>query len=168
MKKQWKWSVILFVVLCILGITPWFISQREKSLRMDCLSKLRSLGFLLSAYYEHNGQYPSNLQQLVDSGFITDSRLLVCPGKNGHPGPLNNVDSWSDYYYLAPKMMDHDKMLKPLLFDRKLSNHAGKGLCIFLSDASLTNPMSSVMLKWDPFAENLLLWMTTHEWTEKK
>jgi len=82
--------------------------------------------------------------------------FLHCPGSKTKPGLLSDADEWQDYiyidwsrYYGAEKVPDD----YPLIYDRRLSNHDGKGINVVTVGGEVY---------WDPDAGKLCSFALRH------
>ena len=93
-------------------------------------------------------------------GSPSNAIFLYCPGSGTKPGLLSDADEWQDYiyidwsrYYGAEKVPDD----YPLIYDRRLSNHDGKGINVVTVGGEVY---------WDPDAGKLCsfaLWHPEYE-----
>jgi len=137
---------VLALVLAFCGAA--FIEGASTRLRrLECLSNLHAIHLSIAMYAErYNGALPESLQQLIDSGFLTSTRALVCPGAGTSAGPKTNVSEWTDYFYVNWQQYYGTNAVPdsyPLMYDKSLSNHKGQGVNVGLVDGSV---------RWDPKA----------------
>lgn len=140
-----------FFLLCLL-ILPLALFARLLRVqdRLLCRAQLGCLcGVGRNApmidYYEpcfSRGQFPSSLvvfAEVLMKSFngctnwdeMGDSNVL-CPGRKGSvPGSWRDIEAWSDYTYVYwPSGRTGTPPDYPLMYDRRLSNHQGKGINI--------------------------------------
>jgi hypothetical protein len=105
--------------------------ERELAHREDCLSALRSTGWALVLYCQENdGKLPENFSLL--SNLVGRASLYVCPWNRQPPGSWTNIEDWMDYFYIPWPKLTGGCTNYPLLYDRRLANHGGKGINILL------------------------------------
>jgi hypothetical protein len=110
-------------------VTVWLRHQRELARRYDCLSVLRSTCFLLNMYrQDHDGELPVDFGALSN---YTSSRLFVF-GSGRAAGSWTNIAEWMDYFYIRWPSVTGLYTNYPLMYDRRLSNHGGKGINVLL------------------------------------
>jgi hypothetical protein len=113
----------------------------------ECPMRLEGLGMFIANDHTLSGRYPSNLASVVKMSEPTprQRRLhlhpLLCPGSATEPGSATNIDEWSDYLYV-----DWSKWYQgtnqppgsyPMLYDRRISNHGGRGIYVLKVDHSV-------------------------------
>ena len=81
---------------------------------------------------DHNGQLPENFSLM--SNVVSDCRLYVCPWGSKKPGSWTNITEWMDYFYVYWPSVTGVYTNYPLMYDRRLSNHGGKGINVLLVD----------------------------------
>lgn len=132
---------VLFGSLIHFGL----ISRR----RQQCRSRLsRSLHMLVWMYEKEHGAFPSKMTALETSADIR--RLFVCGERRGRLGPMSDVDEWMDYIYVYWPTGEKTPKALPLMYDRRMSNHRGKGVNVVLVGSSSTGPG---VCFWDRNAE---------------
>ncbi|MDD2708407.1 MAG: hypothetical protein PHV34_10385 [Verrucomicrobiae bacterium] len=101
--------------------------------RRNCQRQLKQVWQAIECHREkHGGQYPASLDAIRQE---MPGWTAACPGRDG------KSDSGGDYFYLNwselagkdGKVRDHD----PLLYDRRLAHHGGKGICVLRVDGSV-------------------------------
>jgi len=110
----------------------------------NCKQQLRSLWAVLALYrQEHNGQLPPSLENL-DTNLV--GRLLACPGGKLNPTTRSNYQA--GYYYVDwtkhQPQPNFGAGKYPLIYDRFMLNHDGKGVNVLMMDGSVM---------WDADAE---------------
>jgi hypothetical protein len=95
--RAWKAAdMVVAVGVCVAAfalIFPLIHASRAHSQVATCANKLREIGLALTGYSErHNGLFPEVAERgnlsaagvyaptLVESGFLGDSRIVICPG----------------------------------------------------------------------------------------
>lgn len=130
----------LLSALSLVGAAMVLIScSREWRDAVQCRKHLRGIALSLDLDRQMNSNaWPRSLIE-VDRGLLR--KVLVCPGTGNRPGPDLESEAWSDYVYLdwsrlttntGPSIAKY-----PLAFDRRLSNHAGRGINVVLVDGSV-------------------------------
>ena len=79
-------------------------------------------------------------------------------------GSITNVDQWSDFLYVYwPEGKDKTPGNLPLLYDRRMSNHGGKGINVFLVGAGgALRPQPKGTWFWDEGARWLKEFVREH------
>jgi hypothetical protein len=137
-------SAALAAVLCIVVPRARYIVDRY-----NCSRQLQSLWCALQLYkQEHGGQWPLTLKDLD----ISVQRLLKCPGV-----AECRDECREDYIYIPWQgtglKVENGATEYPLIYDRSLSNHRGKGINILLLDGRVM---------WDPGAMRLKKFASEH------
>lgn len=123
------------LLLVVIGFA-WIRQQREVAVRSQCLSTLRSTGSAIAMYrQDHYGSLPPDF--LAMSNYIGSTRLYVCPWHSKEPGAWTNISDWMDYFYLPWPSVTGVYTNYPLMYDRRLSNHRGKGINILLVEQTV-------------------------------
>src|SRR3990172_8864324 len=145
-------TIVVAVLVVLAASTQYMVKRaREKVLCRNCEHQLRSLGAFFLAYpTENNGQLPSDLESLdkVDKELII--RILVCPGTGHAPGGFTNMNSWVDYTFvdwsaiLGTNAVPNDY---PIVYDRRMSNHNGRGINILMVDGTVEWDSNAKWLK---------------------
>lgn len=81
----------LLIITLLFGTLPPLSSTRLKGRRVTDSSNLKQIGTALENYRVDHAVYPKDLGQLLDDGYITDSRILICPVQEMEI-PLNGTD----------------------------------------------------------------------------
>jgi hypothetical protein len=125
-------AVIVFACLLLVAFGAiWLRHERELVHRYDCLSTLRSTGWALGQFCrDHSGKLPENF--CLISNDISNPRLFVCPWDGKRPGSWTNITEWMDYFYVYWPGVEGVYSNYPLMYDRRLANHGGKGINILL------------------------------------
>jgi hypothetical protein len=142
MKTNIKLPLIITTTIAILlfiGFGILFIkTEKNKVKRIECLSTLRSIGTTLALYCnDYKGNLPPNLSLM--SEYISDANFFTCPRSSKKPASWNNIEKWMDYIYIPWSSPTTIYAKYPLMYDRRLSNHNGKGINILLVEQVL-NP----------------------------
>lgn len=135
--KRKLFIVMAIITLMLLGIgIYWAKCQTEKVRISQCLSALRSIGCTLKMYRDdNNGELPPRLSLMQE--LISDQKLFICPWGSKAPGEWANISEWMDYVYLPCPSVKGQYAYYPLMYDRRLANHNGKGICILLVDGAV-------------------------------
>lgn len=167
--KLRAWVPFVLVVFClslVVGVVCWLKTQKQNAMRADCLSHLRAIGFLLSSYDEvhnHEGLLPNDLNILTN--FVSSlHQLMICPGSGNSPALMTKRLEWIDYIYVQWPSAKGVYTNYPVLYDRRLSNHAGKGVNVLLGDVVNTGGgvQGPIRWFWDPNAEWLQKFAREH------
>ncbi len=97
----------------------------------------KNIHFIIQMYsMENSGRFPKSLKESFDymGGDKSLKSLFKCPGrahdlKEDKP---DEMDSWVDYIYIYWSEGVKTPSEYPLVFDKRLSNHKGKGINILL------------------------------------
>ena len=135
--------VICIMIFLLIGVGIYWAKGQRESVRIDqCLSTLRSAGCMLKVYRnDNNGEFPPQFSLL--KGLFIDPRLLICPLEHKAPEEWTNVTEWMDYIYLYRPSVKGPYAYYPLMYDRSMANHNGKGICILLVDGAVRPPTLS-------------------------
>jgi prepilin-type processing-associated H-X9-DG protein len=111
---------LLLVPLLISILLPSLSRARELSKRLVCASNLRAIGTSILIYAsEQEGQFPNDLQVLVDGGEVMPKQML-CPSSGGNVGDRG----WS--YVYIPGQTGADDSRNVLAYE-KAENHDKEG-----------------------------------------
>ena len=137
--KRKSIAVIIFAcMLLVAAAAIWLSHERELSRRVDCLSCLRSTGWAFKQYrVDNEGRLPEKLSLM--SSDIDDPHLWTCPWDRKRPGSWTNVTEWIDYFYVPWPSVTGVYTNYPLMYDRRLANHSGKGINVVLVEQAV-NP----------------------------
>lgn len=132
-------AVLIFASILALGVgTAWIRQKRAASRRILCLSILRSTGAAIAMYrLDNNGELPTTFSAM--SNHLHNASWYICPKGNRPPGAWSNIDEWMDYFYLCWPSPAETYTNYPLMYDRRLSNHGGKGINVLLVEQTV-NP----------------------------
>ena len=127
-------SAILAALLLCAGIY-WVKGQKERVRIDQCLSTLRSTGCTIKMYRnDYNGELPPNLSLMKD---LISDKAFICPWDHKTPEEWSNITEWMDYVYLPWPSVKGKYANYPLMYDRHMANHNGKGICILLVDGAV-------------------------------
>lgn len=98
-----------------------------------CHRMLRSLWHSISAYRQDYHSLPRNWQDIWTSHRI--SRSLVCPMVASNTLNANREDYLHPDFSTYPATASIDKY--PLVYDRRLANHRGRGVNVVLVDGTV-------------------------------
>lgn len=135
MTKSTK-RVTLTLAVLVVAIAAAIPTLRERGRIMRCQSNQHCFpcAFIMYAQ-DHNGAFPPNVQEL--RAYADCPSLLICPSSgNRAPADLRNVTNWLDYIYVYWPAGTNMRGEYPLLFDRRLSYHGGKGVNVTFVDGS--------------------------------
>lgn len=117
-----------------------------RSSRSQCQRNLRSLKTAVEEYpYDNDGQRPITLDEALSNIGFGDaeksSRMLRCPGIKNETVRGTDVASRTGYCYIDwSKWFGRTNVVPntfPLLYDRALQNHEGKGVNVVLVDGTI-------------------------------
>ena len=125
---------ITIIILAFLGFAIMSVkNSRELHRRIECLSTLRSMSLSFRMYCEDNkGALPTDLSLLGKGGFLDNKKFFICPWDSKIPGDWNKIKDWMDYIYIPWQSTTGIYEKYPLMYDRRLSNHGGKGINVLL------------------------------------
>ncbi len=161
--KSSKTLYVCIVLVAIIGILGGFGTKalRRQALKGDCLSQLRAIGFSISLYSDqYNGALPESLQLLLNSHIVSNPReLLLCPSRLYNSRREASASDMSDYsYVLWPDQ--RGRGTNYAIYDRRLSNHGGLGVCVLVSTYESIGSRSNNLF-WDASAS--WLYRFSHE-----
>ena len=162
MKRNLLIGVVVILVACFCAAVAYLRDARERARDMSCKSRLASFGSaLLMCALDSGGEFPSNIVDTTP--YCNNAKLFICPGSTT-PTPasldLRNATGWFDYVYIHWPEGTNTAHDGPILYDRRLSHHRGKGINILrLSD--LAKPKCDRIL-WDEGAQWLLKFAKEH------
>ena len=127
-------SCVLTLIVILILIYPGI---HKHALSIRCAQSLRCLWSACILYIK-NGKmppFPPSLQEVVKK--INEHSFLICPSAKYLGVHINDE---SDYIYVDWSLVNVEQnadMAKyPLIYDRKLANHQGKGINIVMVDGS--------------------------------
>lgn len=121
---------------------------RDAFARHRCRKQLSALWFdLMSCADETSGRLPGDLDSYLQISPIGPRALLVCPATGRRPMPSEEVESWSDYLYVPNLVVGQAPPDSPLVYDRLLANHNGKGINVLLLNGVVMWDSGGVWLK---------------------
>ena len=141
MKRKFIAVIVFACMLFVAAAAIWLSHERELSRRVNCLSCLRSTGWALGMYcQEYNGRLPENFSLM--SNVMSTPFFYVCPwnSKTAHSKTREswtNVTEWMDYFYVPWPSVTGVYTNYPLMYDRRLANHGGKGINILLVEQAV-------------------------------
>lgn len=146
-------KLLAVALITLAGVGVLSSCRKPASLveQQNCKQQLRSLWSAVALYrHDHGNQWPSNLDSL-DQDMV--GRLLTCPGVRAKSG----TGSQNDYLYVdwskLSQSADAASGKYPLMYDRRMSNHDGRGINVLLMDGTV---------EWDPNAERLKKFAADH------
>lgn len=145
----------LSVLIIIIVVAVPFI--RFRCQRDSCVSMLRVTWCSIHMYQmDNNGFYPSRITELGPAGRTCYGSIMkefICPASGRQPGNPTNIDEWMDYIYIPWSTGANTLPDYPLMYDRRLSNHQGKGINLLFMDGSVI---------WDKDAKELKAFAAKH------
>ena len=152
----------MIAAICILGLlavallcVPATRAMRERGRRFQCCSRVHNTFLVFKMFaMDNNHAFPTNIQQM--SGYIDIPGWFVCPGRSNMPMNLSyaTCTDWLDY--ICVPWPDGEELTwaeYPVIYDRRLSNHGGRGINIGFVDGSA---------RWDSKAEWLQKFAKEH------
>ncbi|KJJ84569.1 protein containing Prepilin-type cleavage/methylation [Candidatus Omnitrophus magneticus] len=111
--------VLLLVGIAMVILNPVLNKIKERSIRIACADNMRVLSKALFIYAkEHDGNFSESLKTLYDEKYISDTKLLDCPGTlkiGGGDDP--------DYFYTKNLSVRNSSDI--VLISEKPNTHAG-------------------------------------------
>ena len=110
------YTVIILVPLLAALLLPNLGAVREKARRVNCLSNENRIWkaaatWGLDPIDAFRPPFPPDFQTLVKEGGVTPE-IFICPSSGRKPGPMSQVDQWSDYIMVTNRTAsDGDKVL---------------------------------------------------------
>ena len=142
-------------MISVITITLMSSCQKAASLveQRNCRQQLRSVWAGIALYrHDHGEHWPPNLESLDQEAV---GRLLTCPGVKVKVS--SHTTGKYDYIFLDWSKLTHGPDTAPsnypLMYDRRMSNHDGRGINILMVDGSV---------KWDSHAEWLKRFAADH------
>ncbi len=130
-KRIFSFAVVVLLLLGV-GIT-WIRRERELLIRAICVSVLRSTGSVLGMYCEdYNGNLPGDFSLMGTHNYLSNASLYIWPRDSRKTGDWKNIKEWMDYIYIPWPSTTEAYAKYPLMYDRCLSNHGGKGVNVLL------------------------------------
>jgi len=146
-------------VLAIVGVQVVRL-QVERRHRTGCMCRLGNIGRGIIMYsLDVKGSFPPNIPCVWGiEGSTGPSGLyrtfLLCPGSGTSPGEWADADQWMDYIYIRwPTTWEQTPSNYPVMYDRRMSHHRGKGIHVLQRDAGVF---------WDEGAEWLRRFKAEH------
>lgn len=141
---------VALISLAAIGVLSSCRKPTSLAEQLNCKQQLRSVWSAIALYrHDHSNQWPPNLKSL-DKDMV--GRLLTCPGVKANSGI-----GQSDYFYVdwskLPHGQDATSGKYPLMYDRRTSNHDGRGINVLMLDGSV---------EWDSNAEWLKKFAAEH------
>lgn len=115
--------VIVIITLFIILLYPFVKDIRQKARVIACERNLQRIGLGVRVFaIEHDGNFPPNLGELVEGGYIESERYLDCPS-SPHAGSSREPDYHYVTGYTATSSSDTE-----LVFDKNENHKTGKHL----------------------------------------
>jgi len=147
-QRSWRRLSLAALGLLIVGLLAFGLSRAIRiSKRHVCQENLSAFEYAIRMYSIEENGFPSNPIDLIPTHVpnIQSLRLLMCPAVHHQKKDVSDGTDWGDYtyvnwsdYYEDPEKVPADY---PLMYDRALSNHDGRGINIARVDG---------MTFWDP------------------
>jgi len=152
--------------VCALAVISLLILPvaRATVQRCSCQGNIGAICAVMQPYMEdHNGEFPPNLTALALGGYVPLS-IFKCPNTKTIIGSVTNVDQWSDFLYIYwSEGKQKTPQNFPLMYDRRLSNHGGRGINVFLVPAGgELRPQQKSTFFWDEGASWLKTFSREH------
>lgn len=168
LKTRMRGSIVGLAVLVVVLTTMWLRSERKNqrcvtNFKYECPERLVDVWAQVSERSRRSGILPSNLISFAEmfrprpSHFESHTYPLVCPGTESNLGAPKDVHQWMDYIFLDWSLWQADSITfggdYPLMYDRALANHGGRGVYVLRVDGTVI---------WDPGAEWLKRFAVEH------
>lgn len=140
--------IAIAMVLC-LGPHLCFRARKEQ-----CAEHLDRLWCVLQMYGDDNdGAYPPDPRSLTP--LVDNPEVFACPGsENSSASVITSLTDWADYIIIHwPNGSHHVPSNYPVMYDRRLSHHSGKGVNVLYGNGRVV---------WDPGAQNLRAFARKH------
>jgi hypothetical protein len=171
-RRRWLVPILVGISLTLLGafFTVRHV-QQETDERLKCQQLLKALHSQVYLRYRpaHDGSFPDlglfppdlktslmELEKHLAPGAPSHALFLKCPGSSTKQGRLDDAEQWQDYIYINWSRYYGSKAVPPdypLIYDRRLSNHGGKGV----NEVSVQG-----VVRWDPDATALKKFAAEH------
>jgi hypothetical protein len=137
--KRKRNTLVVAAGLALLGVAAWWVQQqRALTRRIDCLSALRSTGVALALYrHDFDGNLPPDLALMGAGDHLSSACLFFCPRGHKAPGTWPEVAEWMDYTYVSWPAVAEATASYPLMYDRRLANHGGKGINVLIVEQTI-------------------------------
>ena len=154
--KRKRLIVFLVVSVGIVGAASIFLTvARERARRARCMSNLSCLGKAFMMYaIDHDEGYPTNAGCMAD--YANNAKIYICPSSGTTPPASLSVEgytNWVDYILIAWSNGVATPPEYPLMYDRRLSHHRGKGINVLWVDGRVV---------WDKNAKGLKTFAKEH------
>ena len=154
--KHKRSIIIAGVSVTLVGVAFIFAPiARDRARRTRCMSNLSCLGKTLMMYaMDHDEAYPTNAGCMAD--YADNVRIYICPGSGTRPPASLSVEgytNWVDYILIPWSNGVATPGEYPLMYDRRLSHHQGKGINVLWVDGRVV---------WDKNAKGLKRFAEEH------
>lgn len=106
------------------GYSGAMVDAHEKSKRLKCRNNLRQIGMALFMYRQvTDGQWPKDLEMLVDKKYLTNRKVLRCPSARSPAGSV-------DYVLVKTEGRGFDAA-DVIVYDRKENHKGGRNVLQF-------------------------------------
>ena len=143
--------LIIVALCCVISHAAGIFIKRNA-----CQRTLSAISYAIRAYSYEESAFPSSSIDLIPSRIDT-RKILMCPAVHHQKEYVPDGTQWGDYtyinwskYYDIPDKVPEDF---PILYDRSMSNHGGRGINIVRIDGSVL---------WDPGAAWLRNFAASH------
>lgn len=132
--------IILLALLTfwVVFMKPAIHAARERTRRSSCMSNLGAIDKMCVLYsMDNTNAFPPNITALcclTGTCYITELKVFRCWASHTQVGSMTNVDEWMDYIYIPWATGANTPPDYPLMYDRRLSNHQGKGINVVYLD----------------------------------
>lgn len=126
-------TICISIILLLVASIMWLRHKRELAGRDRCLSVLRSTGSAIGQYCnDNNGNLPPSFSLLGKGCYLGDESWYICHVGSSKHGDWTNIKEWMDYIYIPWPGTTGVYEKYPVMYDRRLSNHGGRGINILL------------------------------------
>jgi hypothetical protein len=130
---------IFAIVLLGIAIGVIVPTLHARAVTHNCAQQLKSLAAAITMYRgTHFDKFPHDLSQLQTELNADFSHMLECPGVDHRAQHADSTEGIDDYVYInwseQPRGDDWQQGTYPLMYDRRMSNHSGRGVNVVLVD----------------------------------
>lgn len=139
-------GVAAVVVILLIGGFVWVCDRRAEGRMLGCQSNLASMGQAFGTYAIDSGEtFPLKAQECP----AIASLILQCGNNRKKDLSLATADEWMDYIYVYWPDGTNTPGDYPVMYDRRLSNHGGKGINILKVSGTRERKGAPGTVVWD-------------------